>query len=59
MRTNISGLLSAAGTVTMGVSVFALIMAIVFQESRRERKVIFMQALICSLLLWYISWLIG
>ncbi len=43
----------------MVLAAFALVLAILFQEARSERKTIFMQAMISGLLLWYISWLIG
>lgn len=59
MLASISSIIMTASVVLFWVSVIALVMAIFFRDSRKERKTIFVQSLLSSMLMLYISWLIG
>lgn len=48
-----------AADVIMTCALISLIVAIFSRNHRSECKKIFFQGVICALLLWYISWLIG
>lgn len=43
----------------MVVAIIAFLVALFSASARAASKRIFMEGLVCSLLLWYISWLIG
>lgn len=59
MLASISSIIMTASVVLFWVSIIALVMAIFFRDSRKERKTIFVQSLLSSMLMLYISWLIG
>lgn len=48
-----------AANLVMACALLSLVVAIFSTNHRSGCKTIFFQGLICALLLWYISWLIG
>lgn len=58
---NLQNVISIAGNIVMLIAVMSLAVSVFTKDrnTRKERRSIFIQGMICSLILWYIGWLVG
>lgn len=61
LQMNIQDIIAAAGMIVLVIALMSLAVSVFTKDKhiRKERRSIFMQGMICSLILCYISWLVG